>query len=370
MLCKSVWHSTILAVLFLTGCGGGGGESFPHQPAGTDPSISNLLVSPTSALRNEGGGLIDVEISLEFTDQEGDVYYLGTNWLDSSGSILTVGGAPLDHLVGQTSGEARATIQISTATAGQFTLRVWLVDQSVRASNKLDSQFTIMTAQAKAVLSVPSARSDFSMTELGGIVYVIGGRTQFAEPFNDLVTADVQVYDPRSGLWATKPSVPRPTANAMTVVLNELVYVMGGESAFDEVLDSVFVFDTKSDTWASRSKLPDRRYSAATIELGGYIYVIGGQAPGIVYDSTLRYDPEFDIWSTGSPMHAARINPCIVVIDGKILVHGGISDSQTVLRGGANLVETYDPELDIWSLSAIWDLPISARRVVLDERCQ
>ncbi len=365
--CQSALRSTILPVLFLSGCGGdGAGESFPYQPDGTKPSISSLLVSPTSALRNEGGGHIDVEISFEFTDKEGDVIHLTTQWLDSSDSVLSVGGVPLDQAVGQTSGEVRERIPISTATAGIFTLRVWLVDQSIRSSNIWDTQFTIVTAEAKAALSVLSTRSDFSMADVEGIVYVIGGRTQFAGSFKDSVTADVQAYDPQSDLWTAKPSVPKSTANAMTLVLDKLVYVIGGESALDEVLDSVFVFDTRTGAWASRSNLPQGLYSAATIVLGDYIYVIGGRAPGIVYDSILRYDPVLDYWSAGTPMHAARIDPCIAAVDGKIFVNGGINDSQTALRGSANLVETYDPELDVWSLSSIWALPNSARRAVSD----
>ena len=130
-----------ITAFFVASCGEGG---IPGQPAGTPPSISNLSVAPISALHDQGGGWIDVEITVDFVDSEGDVNYLGANVLNSSGSILYVRGALLPELAGQMSGTAHATIAISTATVGQFTLRVWMVDETIRPSNQLEVQFSII----------------------------------------------------------------------------------------------------------------------------------------------------------------------------------------------------------------------------------
>ena len=133
----------ILGVLALlvSSCGGGGGS--PYQADGTNPVISNLVVSPTSFLHNQGGGSANIDVSVEFSDREGDVNYMGTNILDSSGGLLYVSGAPLPQLLGQTAGMAQAMIRINTDTAGTFTLRVWLVDETIRSSNRLEMQFTV-----------------------------------------------------------------------------------------------------------------------------------------------------------------------------------------------------------------------------------
>ena len=133
--------TVVIATFSLASCGGG--EGSPYQPDGTSPVISNLVVSPNSALHNEGGGSVNFDVSVDFTDQEGDVYYMGTNVLDSSGSLLYAGGALIPQLSGQTAGMAQASIRISTDTVGQFTLRVWLVDDSIRSSNRLEEQFTV-----------------------------------------------------------------------------------------------------------------------------------------------------------------------------------------------------------------------------------
>jgi hypothetical protein len=140
------WCLALIILLPIAGCGGGDGdgEAFPGQPAGTSPSISNLTVSPLSALQNEGGGSITVRISVDFVDQEGDVDYMGVNVLDSSGSILYVRGAPLPQFVGELSGTAQADVAINTDVVGQFALRVWLVDQTIRSSNRLNVQFSVI----------------------------------------------------------------------------------------------------------------------------------------------------------------------------------------------------------------------------------
>ena len=127
--------------LMIASCGGG--EGSPYQQDGTSPVISNLVVSPTFVLHNQGDGSIYVDVSVEFIDREGDVNFMGTNVLDSSGAQLYASGALLAQLMGQTGGMAQAAIRISTETVGTFTLRVWLVDETVRPSNKLDMQFTV-----------------------------------------------------------------------------------------------------------------------------------------------------------------------------------------------------------------------------------
>lgn len=138
----SLWLPLII-VLPLAGCGGGEG-GFPHQQPGTSPSISNLTVAPISVMHHQGGGSVNVDISVNFIDQEGDVDYLGVNVLDSAGSILYVRGVSLPQLVGQHSGTAAAAVVINTDSAGQFTLRVWVGDQTIRSSNRLETQFSVI----------------------------------------------------------------------------------------------------------------------------------------------------------------------------------------------------------------------------------
>jgi arabinan endo-1,5-alpha-L-arabinosidase len=132
----------------LIACGGGsggGGTPPPPPPAGTAPSISGFEVSKSSAIQNEGGGLIEIRLGVDFSDADGDVSLIETNWIDSSGSVVSVDEIPVAGLNGETSGVAQATVQISTTSVDNYTLRVRLTDQSNRSSNRLDRQIQIMS---------------------------------------------------------------------------------------------------------------------------------------------------------------------------------------------------------------------------------
>ena len=126
------------------GGGGGGGTPPPPPPTGTAPNISGLEVSRTSAVQDEGGGLVDLRISVNFSDAEGDVSSIETNWIDSMGSVIAVDEILVGGLAGRTSGVAQAMVQISTAVADDYILRVWLSDQTDRSSNRLDREVSIL----------------------------------------------------------------------------------------------------------------------------------------------------------------------------------------------------------------------------------
>lgn len=344
--------AALLFAALLNGCGsGGGGGSFPHQPPGTSPTISNLRVSPTTALQNQGDGQIDVEVVVDFSDREGDVDYMAANLLDSSGTILYVLGDQLDHLVGQTSGEARATLSIPTETIADYTLRIWLVDQSVRASTRLEILFSVTTAAAKAMQSIPMRRTNLSIVEAAGRLYFIGGRLQTQGQHEDGLTARIDIYDPKRNSWAEGVSLPVPIANAASIAVDDEIYIIGGESTNGKALRSVFTFNVEISTWVQQSDLPYSLHSATVVKFADSLYVLGGRSPGVEYDSVLRLDLGLGSWSAVSPMNLTRVYPCSDVIDGQFVVYGGTRDMPTSRPHQLDEIEIYNPLLDIWTVS-------------------
>ena len=134
----------LLALLSLEGCGDAPPFGYQPPPGTTAPSISNLTISPVTALHNEGGGWINVDVSVDFVDNDGDANYLGVNVRDASGSILSTHGESLPQLAGQYSGTVQATVNVNTGTQGQFTIRVWLMDETFRSSNDLIADFSVI----------------------------------------------------------------------------------------------------------------------------------------------------------------------------------------------------------------------------------
>ena len=128
----------------LAGCGGGGGgASIGGGAQSHRPVISNLVVSPSMVLHNQGGGSVFVDVSVEFTDEDANVSSISTVVLDSSGGELSRSFDALPQLRGQTGGMAEVAIPIDTETVGTFAIRVWLLDSSLNESNTLEMQLTV-----------------------------------------------------------------------------------------------------------------------------------------------------------------------------------------------------------------------------------
>jgi len=124
--------SSLLSLLLLAACGGGGGT-----PADSPPAISNLRISPTSALQ-VSGGTATVKGTIDFTDAGGNVSTL--HLLTSAGDSLSL---PVP-LPGVTSGTIIGDFTVSVDQSGHFTFDVWLEDAAGNSSNHLTGTFDVL----------------------------------------------------------------------------------------------------------------------------------------------------------------------------------------------------------------------------------
>ncbi|NOX38410.1 MAG: T9SS type A sorting domain-containing protein [Calditrichaeota bacterium] len=131
------------------------------------------------------------------------------------------------------------------------------------------------------------------------------------------------------GQWVEGPSMPKPRAGAAAVVFNDAIYVFGGKTNNNNVLNSVDRYDPATGEWQSRA-LPNfqmPRYNAAAVVFEGKIYLIGGVGMGgQVLKSVEVYDPAQNKWFTVHRMHYRRQGHVAVVLNGKICVLGGSED--------------------------------------------
>ena len=100
--------------------------------------------------------------------------------------------------------------------------------------------------------------------------------------------------------------------------------------------------------WTEKSPMPTARYNLASAVVNDKIYVMGGQGEsGQIFDVVEIYDPAGDSWSTGSPMPAPRAGHTCTAVDSKIYVIGGYSDG-----GTHNTVWEYEPQSGVWARKA------------------
>jgi hypothetical protein len=140
--------------LFLVGCGSDGGSVPPAQQAVQHtPEISNLKLSPGSALYMEGDGSVQVTAEFAFTDLGRDLETLRVEMSD--GTSLAI---PIPDSVNTASGTLAQEFDVTTADVNGCTVEIWLVDRAGQSSSHLSAAFSVIqhTPEISNVMLSPS----------------------------------------------------------------------------------------------------------------------------------------------------------------------------------------------------------------------
>jgi len=160
----------------------------------------------------------------------------------------------------------------------------------------------------------------------------------------------MEIYDPATETW-TEKSCPIQCFDLMTAEVNGKIYLFGGYYGYTdrEALNTVYEYDTEADSWEYKSSMPTGRWGAACVVLDDLIYVIGG---GLDYTwdnySTTDcnivevYDPSGDTWESRSPMPVARTVCAACVLNDMIYVSGGA----IMFSSSHDNFHVYDPACD------------------------
>ncbi|NOH13601.1 MAG: hypothetical protein HND51_18335 [Chloroflexi bacterium] len=216
------------------------------------------------------------------------------------------------------------------------------------------------------------ARSEMPVAVLDGRLYISGGLADrsISGVTSGYETLDsFEVYDPATNTWRTLPQLPEPRHHHMSVGYDGLIYVFGGLTA--EIWtpsDNVWTFNPTTDTWAEKEPMLQASGAGAAVVLDEYIYIVGGEPDG---QALLRYHPASDSWTELSKMSERREHTAAVALNGMIYVIGGRWQVSGGLSGFIDhiSVEVYDPETDTWTSAASTNRPHTGHAaVVLDER--
>ena len=189
------------------------------------------------------------------------------------------------------------------------------------------------------------ANSEMSVAGMNGSVYVLGGY-----PASRNTVATVQVYDTAANTWRLTTPLPVPVNHAMPAVVNEKLYLIGGQTdAGAAYVNVVQVYDPATQQWQRRANMPTSRSAGAAAVIDGKIYVAGGRPPRGA-DFAI-YDPDKDEWTTLPNLPTQRNHLAAVEVNGKMYVMGGRFDGgfQSVQ---ADAVEIYDPASSAWTKGA------------------
>ena len=245
------------------------------------------------------------------------------------------------------------------------------------------------------VIWVPKApctpRSSFGGAVVNGKVYAVGGVTTGGS-----VTSDVEEYNPTTNVWTTKTSSPvarynfacaagdnnkvyafagrypsggwstttyiyNPALDSWTtgtpigaaviafVAVNapgsSHIYLFGGLSSFNTVLNTAQYYDTTANTFTTCTNMPTARYGLGAVYLNGIIYTIGGWDASFNGSSAVEaYNVATNTWATKASLPDARGYAFCFAYSGKIYVAGGQNASVQHM----DTIFEYDPTTNTW----------------------
>ncbi len=198
--------------------------------------------------------------------------------------------------------------------------------------------------------AMPLPRSEHSIAEMDGKIWVLGGYPPGRLPSNL-----VQVYDSATGRWNLGPSLPEPIHHTHAAAVGGKLYVIGGEidgastGKPEKFVANVWVHDPKVGGWVARAPKPTARSGGGKAVVDGKIYVAGGRPPG---GSAFEvYDPATDKWEKLPDLPSQRNHLAMVAINGKIYVAGGRT-GPGAMAPRVDVVEIFDPKTRSWTKGA------------------
>jgi len=150
---------------------------------------------------------------------------------------------------------------------------------------------------------MPTGRYLTTACEVGGKIYVMGGRQLIASAGPVNVN---ECYDPATNTWSSKATMPNAIRGHSAVAANGKIYVMGGNTG--AYTDAVSIYDVAGNSWTSGAKMPFKAAygGAAYLASKGRVYFVGGVKSGTASSSNFikksaSYDPVANTWDTATP---------------------------------------------------------------------
>ncbi len=158
-------------------------------------------------------------------------------------------------------------------------------------------------------------------------------------------------YDPATGMWTFKTSMPTPRTSFGIAVYKNKIYCIGGYIGNGSVTVVNEAYDPATDTWETKEPMPTARSLPGANIVAGKIYLVGGRVGTYAYQSTLAnevYDPDSDSWTTKTPAPIRITSLGSAVFNNKIYFIATRSTKENPAQGGLTLA--YDPFADRWSI--------------------
>jgi N-acetylneuraminic acid mutarotase len=210
----------------------------------------------------------------------------------------------------------------------------------------------IIDPQAGAIdttLSMPWNLSQHAACAINGLVYCIGGLK------NGEASTDIDVFDPRTHQWSQKAArLNTPRKAHQAVECNNLIYIIGGFDADDNVLKTVEIYNPATDMVTLAPSINSARGSFGAAVVRGQIYVFGGFVATLTQSMALSSTEVFNPaksnagWTTRNLISNGTSTQCrhsfaTVGVNDKIYLIGGNESSDDWFKGQTASILRYIP---------------------------
>ncbi|XP_021269860.1 kelch-like protein 9 isoform X2 [Numida meleagris] len=173
---------------------------------------------------------------------------------------------------------------------------------------------------------------------------ITGGRTT-----DNRVCSEMWAAEQGCGTWRKAGDLCMPVYNHCVVVINDFLFVMGGQSTFDptgkQPSNKVFRFNPCNASWLQVASMLQRRTRFHADVLSDHIFVVGGGTLlGTLTHTVESYQPAANKWEFAAPFPIPIADHAGTTHKGILYISGGFS-------GGRTLPDTFSflPHLRRWA---------------------
>ncbi len=185
--------------------------------------------------------------------------------------------------------------------------------------------FTTQAWSNKATL--PTTISAGAAVTYENKIYLFGGTSIFGVNGERYYFPNVLRYDPVSNIWDTVAAYPNTREHITCLLIEDLIYVIGGRIYDDgfETSDLVETFSPQTGQWNTITHMPVISSGVSASNLGNKIYFIGGENMNNFTIANLHheYDLTTGVWRQIKRIPQSRHGVNAVTINDEVHILGG-----------------------------------------------
>lgn len=200
---------------------------------------------------------------------------------------------------------------------------------------------------------MPTPRSHLAVAVANGMVYAIGGAGEgsgAADSMGRVPLSTMEAFDPRTNRWSVKSSMPTARYDLSATNIGGMIYAIGGRNQKGAV-GVVEVYDPRRDVWTRKASLPipvATRGAAGVVD--GIVYLLGGNFDGGCLDKVQAYNPNTDAWKVGSTIPVPDCYLTTAVLGDVMKAFGALDRAGSKPRSD---VLTFLPKSDTWKVAGL-----------------